>query len=152
MRAKTVIGVLCLQRYCDELGESHSEIDKFCEHFLALAKAKDIKDWIESDRHLTLDGLGSPIPESIAHIPNINDIACHIREITESQLCCAYNARGAVEDLKKAAELCHVDLRSEVNLWLFLKGSLFRSEWADPVRDELYDRWISTGLSRKSSN
>ena len=151
LRAKTVIGVLCLQRYCDELGESHDNIEKFCDHFLALAKAKDIMEWDASDGHLTVDGLGSPIPGNIAHIPNINDIVCNIREITASQMCGAYNAKEPVEYLKRTAELCHVDLRSEVDLWLFLKGSLWRSEWADPVSDALYKRWISTGVSRKAN-
>jgi hypothetical protein len=149
LRAKTAIGALCLRRYCEELGESHREIDEFCDYLLKLPKAEDIMEWDESGGHLAQDGLGSPIPDTITHIPKINEITCNIREITASQMCCAYNPKEPVAFVKRAAELCGVDLQRDVDLKLFMKGSSLRSEWADPISNDLFNLWLSEGISRK---
>ena len=147
LRAKTVIGVLCLKHYCTRLDEHHWEIERFCDYLLSLAQAKDIPAWDQASCHLALDGMGSPIPEAIVHIPKINEITCSLREITASQIYGAGRPDQASRFLQDVAHLCGVDLSRHVNWPLFLQDSGHLSPWGDVVPPDLYMKWMTEGMT-----
>jgi hypothetical protein len=64
----------------------HPGLDAFCCHLENLAAAQSIPAWDGDGMHLSVTGLGDPLPPDLAVVPRIAQLVEAAREVSASQI------------------------------------------------------------------
>ncbi len=106
-----------------------------------LAVASDILHWDEVASNLDINGLGDSIPPNIPQRNLLNDLACHVREISALNMYGVHEPDKTLALFRLVMKRCDCDL-DELKLDCFFRHSPEPDGWGDALSLPEYQEWM----------
>jgi len=145
VRASSWLAAQCVRDFGRRHCPGNSDLEAFCLFLEEAARARDLPAWDSKERELILPDLRELLPEELSGIDGLWELVESAREISASQMYCAYNPAEVAELLRRVIDISGFNVNSGVNMVALRGHSPCRDGWGEPVQEEVIAEWASVG-------